>query len=125
MPSLSDLPSLTFGALCIVSALPFVGIPFPTRSWATYYAEKNRWMSQLSGGRLTPGQAGVAGALLRLTVGSACIYPATRLAALLANGAIVSRGTVLALRDGRPMGPQWRMLGAVGVCLVLETVRRV
>ncbi|KAI8623915.1 hypothetical protein F5Y19DRAFT_456537 [Xylariaceae sp. FL1651] len=122
MPSTSDIPSLTFGCLCIASALPFIGIPFPSRSWATYYADKNRWLSQVSGRRLTPRQAGFAGALLRITVGSACIYPATRLAALLANSAVVSYGTVLAYRDGRPKRPQWTMLGALGVCLVLEFV---
>ncbi|KAI1404947.1 hypothetical protein F4819DRAFT_446038 [Hypoxylon fuscum] len=77
-------------------------------------------MSQLSGGRLTPKQAGFAGALLRVAVGSCCIYPPTRVAALLVNGAVVSHGTMIAYRDGRPMAPQWTMLGAIGLCLVLE-----
>lgn len=123
MYTLSDAVSTTFGALCITSALPFVGIPFPTRAWATYYADKNRWMSQLSNGYLTPKQAGYAGALLRVMVGSCCIYQPTRIAALLVNGVIVCRGTVVAYRDARPMRPQWNMLGAVGLCLFLEMMR--
>lgn len=120
MPTLSDLTSTTFGSLCITSALPFIGIPFPSKAWATYYADKNRWLSQLSGGHLGPKGAGYAGALLRVVVGAGCIYEPTRLAALLLNGAVVSRGTMVAYRDGRPMRPQWTMLGAVGLCLVLE-----
>ncbi|XXG99306.1 hypothetical protein Hte_005643 [Hypoxylon texense] len=120
MYPLSDVVSTTFGGLCIASALPFVGIPFPTRAWAAYYADKNRWLSQLSGGRLTPKQAGYASALLRIGVGSCCVYQPTRVAALLVNGAVVSRGTVVAYRDGRPMRPQWTMLGAIGLCLLLE-----
>ncbi|CAJ2507099.1 Uu.00g082850.m01.CDS01 [Anthostomella pinea] len=120
MYRLSDFTCITFGALCIASALPFVGIPVPTRSWAIYYADKNRWLSKLSGERLTPKQAGYASALLRLAVGSCCIYPPTRIPALLVNGAVVCRGTVVAYRDGRPMRPQWTMLGAVGLCLLTE-----
>ncbi|KAI1400941.1 hypothetical protein F4819DRAFT_353169 [Hypoxylon fuscum] len=115
----SDLVSTTFGAVCIASALPFVGIPSSSRAVA-YYADKNRWMSQLSGGHLTPRQAGFAGALLRVAVGSCCIYPPTRVAALAANGMVVCYGTVAAFRDGRPMRPQWSMLGAMGLCLLLE-----
>ncbi|KAI1775307.1 hypothetical protein F4818DRAFT_416241 [Hypoxylon cercidicola] len=120
MSPLSDVVSITFGGLCIASALPFVGIPFPTRAWATYYADKNIWLSKLSGGRLTPNQAGYASALLRISVGSCCIYQPTRVAALLVNGAVVVRGTMVAHRDGRPMRPQWNMLGAIGLCLLLE-----
>ncbi|KAI2602196.1 hypothetical protein GGR54DRAFT_533049 [Hypoxylon sp. NC1633] len=114
----SDVACATFGLLCIASALPFVGIPFPTRAWATYYAEKSAWMATRSG--LTPKQAGYAGAILRLGVGSACIYPSTRLAALAVNGIVVGYGTVSAYRNGRPMRPQWNMLCAMGFCLVLE-----
>ncbi|KAI0161743.1 hypothetical protein GGR52DRAFT_138098 [Hypoxylon sp. FL1284] len=120
MHPLSDYASATFGALCIASAPPFVGIPFPSRAAAAYYADKNRWMSQLSGGRLTLRQAGYAGALLRLAVGACCVYPPTRVPTLLLNGAVVARGTVVAFRDAGPMMPQWGMLGAVGVCLLLE-----
>ncbi|KAI1372815.1 hypothetical protein F4677DRAFT_431555 [Hypoxylon crocopeplum] len=116
----SDLVSTIFGSLCIASALPFVGIPFPTRAWATYYADKSQWISSRSGGRLTPRQAGYASALLRLIVGSACIYPPTRLASLALNGTVVCYGTVSAYRDRRPMRPQWTMLGAMGLCLLLE-----
>ncbi|KAI4865622.1 hypothetical protein F4820DRAFT_419699 [Hypoxylon rubiginosum] len=120
MHPFSDFVSITFGGLCIASSLPFIGIPFPSRAWATYYADKNRWLSQLSGGRLTPKQAGYASALLRVGVGSCCIYQPTRVAALLVNGAVVSRGTMVAYRDGRPMRPQWTMLGAISFCLLLE-----
>ncbi|KAI1452803.1 hypothetical protein F4805DRAFT_405863 [Annulohypoxylon moriforme] len=123
MYTLSDAVSISFGSLCIASALPFVGIPFPSQAWATYYADKNRWMSKLSNGRLTPKQAGYAGAFLRVVVGSCCIYQPTRVAALLINGAIVCRGTVVAYRDKRPMRPQWTMLGAVGLCLLLEQLK--
>jgi hypothetical protein len=119
LKNLSNAVSTTFGLLCITSALPFVGIPVPSRSWVTYYADKNKWLSQLSGGRLSPQQAGYAGAVLRLTVGFCCIHPATREAALVLNGLVVCRGTMLAYRDGRPMRPQWTMLGAVALCLVL------
>ncbi|KAI1275119.1 hypothetical protein F5Y07DRAFT_187951 [Xylaria sp. FL0933] len=116
----SDTVSTTFGALCIVSALPLIGIPFPTRAWASYYADKSRWMAQLSKGHLTPNQAGYAAAVLRTAVGVGCIYPPTRIAALLVNGAVVCRGTMVAYRDGRPMSPQWSMLGAIALCLALE-----
>ncbi|KAI0861466.1 hypothetical protein F4860DRAFT_476168 [Xylaria cubensis] len=120
MTTWSDIVSVTFGSLCVVSALPLVGIPFPNQSWASYYADKNRWMSQLSKGHLTPTQAGYASAVLRIIVGLGCIYQPTRVAALLVNGAVVCRGTVVAYRDGRPMTPQWTMLGAITLCLVLE-----
>lgn len=115
----ADVASKAFGVLCITSAFPFVGIPIPTRSWATYYAGKNEWLSQLSGRRLNPTQAGYAGALLRIVVGACFLSPTTREAALLFNGAVVCCGTVLAYRDGRPMRPQWTMLGAITLCLVL------
>ncbi|KAH8655757.1 hypothetical protein BX600DRAFT_470271 [Xylariales sp. PMI_506] len=117
--TISNITSTAFGSLCILSSLPFVGIPFPTRDWAVYYAGKNQWLSKLSGGRLTPIQAGYCSALLRITVGTACIFQATRDVALLVNGAIVIRGTFLAHRDGRPMRPQWTMLGAIGLCFFL------
>ncbi|KAI1346930.1 hypothetical protein F5Y01DRAFT_296672 [Xylaria sp. FL0043] len=77
-------------------------------------------MSQSSKGRLTPNQAGYAAAVLRMAVGVGCIYPPTRFAALLINGAVVCQGTMVAYRDGRPMSPQWTMLGAIALCLALE-----
>ncbi|KAI0472309.1 hypothetical protein F4859DRAFT_100377 [Xylaria cf. heliscus] len=120
MPTWSDKASVTFGSLCVLSALPLIGIPFPTRGWASYYADKNRWMSQLSKGYLTPTQAGYASAVLRIFVGFGCMYQPTRVAALLVNGAVVCRGTMVAYRDSRPMSPQWTMLGAIALCLVLE-----
>lgn len=86
----------------------------------SYYADKNIWMSKLSNGHLTPKQAGCAAALLRVAVGLGCMYQRTRVAALLVNGAVVTRGTVVAYRDGRPMRPQWTMLGAIALCLALE-----
>lgn len=126
---LSAAAATTYGGLCIASALPFAGVSVPWittsrrsgDSWVAYYAEKNAWMARLSGDRLTPRQAGYAGAALRVAVGLCCILgpPAVREAALLANGAVVARGTVLAARDGRPMRPQWTMLGAIALCLLL------
>ncbi|KAI0443158.1 hypothetical protein F4803DRAFT_333567 [Xylaria telfairii] len=120
MPAWSDIASGTFGSLCVISALPLIGIPFPTREWASYYADKSRWMSRLSKGYLAPGQAAYAAAALRIAVGFGCVYQPTRLTALLANGAVVCWGTLVAYRDSRPMSPQWTMLGAIGLCLVLE-----
>lgn len=125
--NLSAAAATVYGGLCIASALPFAGVSIPWvtsrrrgDSWVAYYAEKNAWMARLSGDRLTPRQAGLAGAALRVAVGACCIWgPPVREAALLVNGAIVARGTVLAARDGRPMRPQWTMLGAIGLCLLL------
>ncbi|KAI1367475.1 hypothetical protein F5Y08DRAFT_67772 [Xylaria arbuscula] len=120
MSTWSDKVSGAFGSLCILSALPLLGVPFPSRGWASYYADKNIWMSQLSKGYLTPRGAGCAAALLRIIIGVGCIYQPTRVAALLINGAVVTRGTFVAYRDGRPIRPQWTMLGAIALCLVLE-----
>ncbi|KAL1882807.1 hypothetical protein Daus18300_000445 [Diaporthe australafricana] len=128
---LSTAAATAYGGLCIASALPFAGVRVPVPwttsrrsdddSWVAYYAEKNAWMARLSGDRLTPRQAGCAGAALRITVGLCCIWGtrAVRETALLANAAVVARGTVLAARDGRPMRPQWTMLGAIALCLLL------
>ena len=125
---LSTAAATAYGGLCIASALPFAGVSVPwitsrrsDDSWVAYYAEKNAWMARLSGDRLTPRQAGYAGAALRVAVGLCCVCgpPAVREAALLANAAVVARGTVLAARDGRPMRPQWTVLGATVLCLVL------
>lgn len=126
---LSTAAATTYGGLCIASALPFAGVSVPwitprrssDDSWADYYAEKNAWMARLSGDRLNPRQAGYAGAALRVAVGLCCVWgqPAVREAALLANAAVVAWGTVLAARDGRPMRPQWTVLGATALCLLL------
>ncbi|KAI0835227.1 hypothetical protein F5Y06DRAFT_277025 [Hypoxylon sp. FL0890] len=118
----SDIVSTTFGTLCLLSAVPLVGIPFPSRSWANYYEDKNKWIAFRTGGRLTAKQAGYAGALLRLAVGSCCIYPPTRIAALTANSIVVSYGTVAAYQNSRPMSPQWSMLSAMGLCILLEVL---
>ena len=48
MSTWSDRVSGGFGCLCILSALPLLGIPFPSRGWAFYYADKNIWMLQLT-----------------------------------------------------------------------------
>ncbi|OTB18246.1 hypothetical protein K445DRAFT_245090 [Daldinia sp. EC12] len=116
----SDAASSTFGALCITSALPFVGVPFPTRSSAVYYAAKSKWMAERSGPRLTPRQAAYGGAVLRVAVGLCSIYRPTRVVALMVNGLVVCFGTVAAYRSGAPMMPQWGMLCAIGGCLLLE-----
>ncbi|KAI0206435.1 hypothetical protein F4808DRAFT_407236 [Astrocystis sublimbata] len=123
MSNWSDKASGAFDSLCILSALPLIGVPFPSRGWASYYADKNIWISHLSKGYLTPKQAGYTVALLRVAVGLGCVYQPTRVAALLINGAVVTRGTVVAYRDGRPMRPQWTMLGAITWCLVLERLQ--
>ncbi|KAI3554862.1 hypothetical protein CABS03_08299 [Colletotrichum abscissum] len=117
--TLSNLASYTFGGLCILSALPFVGIPFPNRRAADYYAGKSEWMSQIFRRRLTPRQAGYFGAALRIAVGAAVIVPEMREPALLFNGAVVTYGTIRAYVDGRPMLPQWGMLAVIAVCLGL------
>lgn len=116
----SEAIPVAFGSLCLLSALPFVGVPIPSRAWADYYRGKNEWLSQLSGNRLTPIGAGVCGAMLRIGVGLACINRDTREPTLLINGSIVVGGTIFAYRDGRPMRPQLTMLGAIAVCLLLN-----
>lgn len=116
---LVDVITKAFGFFCIVSAFPFIGIPVPSRSSVIYYANKNEWLSKLSGRILSPNQAGYAGALLRIVVGICLLSPATRNGALVFNGVVVSCGTLLAYRDGRPMTSQWLMLGAISLCLVI------
>ncbi|KAJ9150202.1 hypothetical protein NKR23_g3809 [Pleurostoma richardsiae] len=106
-----------YGAMFILSALPFVSAPFPSRETAEYYKRKNDWNVRLSGGHLTRTQTGFLGAALRVMVGLGVLFSATRQGALLGNGAVVSLGTVLAYRDGRPMVPQLTMLAMVAWCL--------
>lgn len=109
------LPAYTFSFLSILSAAPFLGYPFPTRSSADYYSRKNEWISELSGARLTPTQAGYLGAAMRIALGLALLYPSTRRSACGVMGTIVAAGTVLAIRDGKPLTPQFGMLSAIGV----------
>ncbi|KAK1638061.1 hypothetical protein BDP81DRAFT_201157 [Colletotrichum phormii] len=119
LSTLSTLSSYTFGGLCVLSALPFIGIPFPNHRATDYYAGKCEWMSQIFDRRVSPRQAGYFGAALRIAVGAAVVAPETREPALLFNGAIVTYGTIRAYVDGRPMLPQWGMLAAMAVCLGL------
>ncbi|KAH8881685.1 hypothetical protein GQ53DRAFT_832185 [Thozetella sp. PMI_491] len=122
--TIATVSNVAFGLMCIGSAAPFVGIPFPKKATADYYRRKNEWLAKLSGHRLTNMQAGYAGALLRISVGLGVIWPQTREPLLLLNGAIVSVGTVLAIRDKKPMIPQWTMLGMVAWCLVTNRLAR-
>ena len=118
MQTIANLLAYGFGALCLSTALPFVGIPFPRAETAAYYKRKNEWNAKLSGHRITPATAGVLGAALRVGVGLGVIFPETREVALFIKGAVVSVGTMLAYRDGRPMRPQWTMLGLIAACFV-------
>ncbi|KAJ6457593.1 hypothetical protein C8R45DRAFT_1032646 [Mycena sanguinolenta] len=122
MTSLQTLSktSILFSVLCILSAAPFVGIPFPSRAAAEYYRDKSAWMAAtVFGNRITPTQAGYLSSVGRVLIGAGLIYPPTREATLLVNGAIVSCGTVMAIRGGRLLLPQFGMLAAVAWCLVL------
>jgi hypothetical protein len=118
MPTIATVSNYAFGAMCIASAAPFLGLKFPNQSAVDYYRRKNEWNAGLSGNRLTASQAGYAGAALRIAVGLGVIWPPTREAVLFVNGAVVSVGTVLAIRDDRPLLPQIGMLSAVMWCLV-------
>lgn len=109
----------TFGAFCILSAPPFIGIPFPSRRASSYYASKNEWLSDLTGKRLNPVQAGYFGATVRVLLGLGLISQRFRRPSCAVNGAIVSVGTVYAVRDGRPLLPQVGMLAAIAVVAVL------
>ena len=120
--TISSVASVAFGAFCIGSALPFIGIPIPNKAAVHYYADKSAYMAGLTGHRITTAQAQYLSAVLRTAVGAGCIYPGTRQAALLVNLGIVIRGTFIANRDGRPMWPQWGMLGAMSLCLILGRV---
>lgn len=120
----ANLFAYGFGAMCISTALPFVGIPFPKKETAAYYQRKNEWNAKLSGYRISSGTAGILGATLRVGVGLGVVFPSTREVTLLIKGAIVSVGTVLAYRDGRPMKPQWTMLALVTACLGLGRLAR-
>ena len=121
--TLSHLAAVSLGAMSILTALPMLGLPFPSRTSAEYYTGKTRWIADLSGNRLTHQQARYASAGLRILAGSCCIFPPTRELTLLGYTAIVVYGTLVAYRDGRPMLPQWGTLAGLGVCLLLGRLR--
>ena len=116
---LGTYAAYTFGIFCILSAAPFVGIPFPTARASAYYSGKNAWLSDLSGKRLTPTQAGYGGACLRILLGVGLISRSFRRTTCGVLGAAVSVGTVIAVRDGRPLAPQIGMLAAIATVAVL------
>jgi hypothetical protein len=120
----SDLASYAYATFCFLNALPFIGIPFPRRATVEYYKRKNEWNVKLSGGRLTPEQAGIAGCAFRVLNGLLVIYPPTRLLAHATIGTAIGFGTFLAFRDGRPMIPQFGMLAAIWGCFALELMAR-
>jgi hypothetical protein len=122
--AISNIASYAYATFCILNALPFIGIPFPRQASVEYYKGKNAWNSQLSGGRVTPEQAGVLGAMFRVINGLAVIYPQTRLPAHALVGTVIAYGTILAFRDGRPMIPQFGMLAAIWGCFALEMAAR-
>ncbi len=124
LQAFATISNVAFGLVCIGSAAPVLGIPFPKQSTADYYKRKNEWIAQLSGHRLTITQAGVFTACLRLAVGFGVIWPPTREALLLVNGGIVGFGTLLAIRDKRPMIPQWSMLGTVACCFLANRLAK-
>jgi hypothetical protein len=109
----------TFGAFCILTAPPFVGIPFPSRRASTYYASKNVWMCDLSGKRLTPTQAGYLGAGIRILLRLGIISQQFRRPSCAVNGAIASVGTVMAIRDGKRLLPQFGILAAIATVAIL------
>lgn len=115
--------SYTFGSFCILSALPFVGVPFPSQRAATYYTHpstgKNEWIASTFGNRITGRQAGYLGATVRILLGAGLISQTFRKPSCTVMGVIVGYGTVLALRDKRPMLPQIGMLSAIAVVWVL------
>ena len=111
----------SFGTFCILSALPFVGVPFPSRAAADYYAGPNgkiKWISDLSGHRITSKQAGYFGAGQRIVLGLCLISPKFRRPSAALMGIVVSYGTVVAVRDGRPLLPQIGMLSAIAAVLI-------
>lgn len=117
--ALGNYLAYTFGAFCILSAPPFIGIPFPTKKAATYYESKTAWMSDLSGGRLSPRQAAFLGASQRVIMGLALISTRWRRPTCALMGVVISYGTYAAIRDGRPLLPQVGMLGALAAVALL------
>jgi hypothetical protein len=112
----ANLSAYAFGAVCFLSAPPFMGLPVPRRASAEYYAQKNIWLASISPIPMTPKTAGYFGAVLRVGLGLGLVVGGQwRTGALVVMGSVVGVGTVLAARDGRPMGPQWLMLAATAL----------
>ena len=119
MSSFASPLAYLFGSLCILSAPPFLGYSFPNARAALYYAKKNEWVSSLSGDRMSPVQAGYFGAGLRIFMGLGVISTRYRSPTLLLTGSVIGLGTFAAVRDGKPLLPQFGMVGAIGALLVL------
>lgn len=117
---LSHLTAGFLGSFCLLTVPAFLGWPFPTARWKSYYADKSGWMSRLSRGRLSHNQAGIAGAILRLSLGLGILYRPTRIWSCIIMDLVVLPGTYLAVRDGRPLAPQWKMLGLITATLVIS-----
>jgi len=113
------ISAFAFGSLCIASALPFVGVPFPSKQTAEYYRRKSAYMAGLTGNVISVTATGYLGAALRVLVGVAVMRPETRELALAVNGAVVTSGTVLAVKHGRPLLPQFGMLVPMMVVFAL------
>ncbi|KAF2175781.1 hypothetical protein K469DRAFT_701476 [Zopfia rhizophila CBS 207.26] len=117
----ANISAYAFSALCLLSTLPFIGIPFPRHTSAEYYAQKNIWLASLSPVPISPKTAGYLGAILRIGLGAGLAIGGTaRMSALGVMGSVATVGTVLAWRDERPMGPQWGMLGATAMVWALN-----
>jgi hypothetical protein len=108
-----------FGSFCILSAAPFIGIPFRSSRASAYYASKNNRLSDLTGKRISPGQAGYFGAASRIVLGFGLINARFRKPTCAVMGVVIGYGTYLAVRDSRPFMPQCGMLVAIGAVVVL------
>lgn len=112
----------SFGTFCLLSALPFLGIPFPNSRAAQYYIRpngKNEWIAKLTGDRISPKQAGYFGATTRILLGAGLISQTFRAPSCAVMGAIVGYGTIVAIRDSRPLLPQFGMLSAIAAVWLL------
>ncbi|KZV98638.1 hypothetical protein EXIGLDRAFT_292804 [Exidia glandulosa HHB12029] len=118
---MSSYVPFAFGVFCILTAPPFIGIPFPTRRAADYYASKNDWLSSLSGRRESPTQAGYLGAVMRVLLGLGLSSPQYRRVSCVFMLAVVGPGTVFAVRDGKPLLPQFGMLAAIAACWIIRS----
>jgi hypothetical protein len=119
MHPLGNYAAYAFGGLCILSALPLCGIPFPNSEASAYYLSKSQWMSELTGHRLSRTQTGYLAAVMRIALGVGFISFKYRKPACAVMAAIVGPGTVFAIRDGKPLLPQFGMLGAVAAVWIL------
>ena len=116
------LVAYAFGIFCILSAPPFIGIPFPNSRASSYYATKNIWITNIAarwGINVTPKQAGYFGATVRIILGLAFISTRYRRPSCAAMGAVVGYGTVRAVKDAKPLMPQLGMLAAVATVAML------